>query len=230
MGKVNYIFPHLGLGDYLIVNGLIRSIIKPDQEYILFTNKNYEETIRFMFRDIPNLDYQVIPQLFYNRWTILPYVRSTNYNLILIGYERLNPNISFERSFYQMFNVPFTDKWNKFHVKRDPKREKALFDKLQLKEGEYVFVHEDVQRNQIINPGHIQKEVPIVFATKDLTQNIFDYCYIIEHAAEIHVIESSFMWLCDFIPTNGDLYSHRYTKELITTTLPTLAKKWKVMT
>jgi len=229
MAKTNYIFPHLGLGDYFIVNGLIRSIIKPELSYVLFTNKNYEESIRFMFRDIPNLSFQVIPQLFYNRYTIMPYIRSNDYNLIVIGYDMLNPNIPFEQSFYKQFNVPFENKWSKFYVERDKEREQKFLDSFVYDIGNYAFLHEDIKRNQIINRNFIDKSLQIIEAKPELTTNIFDYCSVIEKAAEVHCIESVFMFLADLIPTTGKLFDHRYTKGTADSTLPSLKKYWKTL-
>ena len=228
MAKINYIFPHLGLGDYLIVNGLIRSIIKPDQEYILFTNRNYKESVTFMFRDIQNLTFQVIPQLFYNRYTIMPYIRNMDYNLIVIGYDKLDPSIPFEKSFYKQFNVPFENKWDKFYVERDLEREKTFFDSFNIKK-EYAFIHEDIKRNQIIKRKFIDPNLDIIEAKPGLTDNIFDYCSIIENAKEVHCIESSFMFLADYVSTNGKLFTHRYAKQSMNTTLPLLKKNWKVL-
>jgi hypothetical protein len=231
MNKVNYIFPHLGLGDYLIVNGLIRSIIKPDQEYILFTNKNYEESIRFMFRDIKNLSYKVIPQLFYNQYTIMPYINHSygNYNLIKIGYENLDPTIPFEQSFYKQFNVPFENKWRKFCIERDKEREKSIYKFYGELQSNYAFLHEDPKRNQIIDRKYIDKKLDILEVNPIATKNIFDYCRLIEEAEEVHCIESVFMFLADLIFTEGKLFDHRYTKGTQDNTLPMLKKNWKIL-
>ena len=231
MQKVNYIFPHLGLGDYLIINGLIRSIIKPEQEYILFTNRNYEESIKFMFRDLKNICYQVIPQLFYNQYTIMPYIKYKygDYNLIKIGYENLDPNIPFEQSFYKQFKVPFENKWNKFYVQRDEERELALFDFYKDLKSNYTFLHEDIKRDQIINKKFINKDLDVLEVNPLATKNIFDYCHWIENAEEVHCIESVFMFLADLIPTKGKLFDHRYTKGTQDNTLPMLRKNWKVL-
>ena len=80
-----------------------------------------------------------------------------------------------------------------------------------------------------MNKSKITNDLKIVSPEKGLTENVFDYCYLIEHAAEIHVIESSFLFLIDSIKTNGKLFSHRYAKQLAQYTLPNLRKDWKII-
>ena len=55
MKKKYYIYHHLGLGDHIIVNGLIRKIIKDDGLYFLFCKKHNVDSVEFMFKDLTNL-------------------------------------------------------------------------------------------------------------------------------------------------------------------------------
>jgi len=226
----NYILPHLGLGDYLVCNGLIRNIIKPEGEYILFCNDRFTVSVPFMFRDIKNLSYSVIPQVEFNGRIILPYIKKSPNHLYLIGYEYLDHSTTYDRSCYNQYHLDFEKRWSDFYVERDKNRELEFFKTFDLKEGEYIFIHDDPSRNQIVDKNKIKnKQLKIIEAKKELSDNIFDYCYIIEHAAEIHCIESSFLFLTDSIPTNGELFSHRYARELYDYTIPNFKKEWEVI-
>jgi len=229
----NYILPHLGLGDYLAVNGLIRNIIKeadPSENFILFCNKNYKVSISFMFRDIKNLTYSYIPPVEMSRLYILPYIREKDYKLIVIGYDSLTNKNSVYEDFYSQFGVDLNKRFTDFYVQRDKKREKLFFDQFNIKEGEYIFLHEGgTSKNNIINRSKINSDLKIISATSDLTENMFDYCYLMENAAEIHCIESSFYFLSDLLHTKGKLYAHRYSKFVYNFEIPKLQKSWTIL-
>lgn len=227
---VHYILPHLGLGDYLVCNGLIRNLIKDNSDYILFTNKNYKESIEFMFRDIKNLSFSLIPAVEFNRQYIMPYIKHTDYKLTLIGYDAMDYVTSADKMFYKQHKIDFEKRWTDFYVERDLEREKKLFEHYNVKENEYIFLHEGGSSNaNFIDRTKIKNDLKIVSPENGLTENIFDYCYLIEYAAEVHIIESSFLFLIDSIKTNGNLFSHRYARPLYQYTIPNLKREWTIL-
>jgi hypothetical protein len=227
-----YILPHLGIGDYIVINGLIRNIINKEdssKNFILFCNRKYKVSVPFMFRDIKNLSYSYIPAVEMSRYYILPYIREKDYKLIVIGYDAIDYKTSVDMMFYKQFNIDFEKRWSDFYVQRDEEREKKLFKHFNVKENEYIFLHEGGSENKnIIDRTKINSNLKIVFPDLNLTDNIFDYCYLIEHAAEIHCVESGFLFLIDSIPTNGKLFSHRYARQLYEYTVPHLKKQWTI--
>ncbi len=54
---MKYIYPHLGLGDFFICNGMLRKIIRDDEEYLIFSHKQNLESLKFMFRDLKNINF-----------------------------------------------------------------------------------------------------------------------------------------------------------------------------
>ena len=53
-----YIHQHLGLGDFISCNGLIRTLLKKvekNENLYLFTPSQYKEMISFMYRDEPKI-------------------------------------------------------------------------------------------------------------------------------------------------------------------------------
>ena len=220
------------MGDYLIVNGLIRNIIKraPNKDFILMVNNKHSVSIPFMFRDIKNLKFCFVPPIEMNEKTIKPYIKDFIYELILIGYNNMDYITPSDMMFYKQFGVDFNKRWTDFYIERDSKKEKELFDKFNIKDNEYIFLHEGGSNNDcFIDRTKIKSNLKVVSPEKGLTENIFDYCYIIEHAAEIHVIESSFLFLIDSILTNGKLYAHRYARSLVNYTIPHLKKDWRIL-
>ena len=50
------IYHHLGLGDHLICNGLVRNICENNKNNFLLPAKKHNfQTVKFMFRDLNNL-------------------------------------------------------------------------------------------------------------------------------------------------------------------------------
>ena len=54
---MKYIYQHLGLGDHIICNGLLRKLISDDDQYILFVKEHNIDTVSFMYRDIINMKF-----------------------------------------------------------------------------------------------------------------------------------------------------------------------------
>ena len=77
--------------------------------------------------------------------------------------------------------------------------------------GRYIFVHDDPRRGLTLDRRHIvARDLPIV---EPRTRFFFDYCYIIEHAAELHHIDSSFRLLADSLePRSSRLFHHTYVR------------------
>lgn len=218
------------MGDYLIVNGLIRNIIKraPNKDYVLFCNDRFTVSVPFMFRDIKNMSYLIIPQLEMNQYNVRKYIYDFVYDVILIGYHHMDYKTPSDMMFYKQFGLDFEKRWTDFYVERDTIREQNLFKTYNIKENEYILLQEDRDRNQVIDRNRIKSNLPIIEIKKGVTENIFDFCYLIEHANEVHCIESSFLFLIDSIRTNGKLYSHRYARPLYDYTIPNLKKEWTI--
>ena len=117
-------------------------------------------------------------------------------------------------------------KWDSFFVKRDPKREEHLFRET-APQDDYIFLHDDsrfkIDRKKITN-------LPTVSPIMGLTNNVFDYCLLIEKAKEVHVIDSSFMYIVDLLPDFGQkLFIHRYARTNSLWRLPSLRKNWTIL-
>ena len=201
-----FIYSHMGLGDHIILNGLIRSIIQPNTNYFMFVKKIYQTSVEFMYRDLKNIKFVFVEDdEEVNYWLEFFQIK----NLIKIGFENLNlKDQYFDKAFYSQFNLPIETKWKKFYVNRDLNQEKKLFDSLNIEKGKYIFLHEDISRGFKINRDLIQnKSLPIIEPYQ--TDNIFDWYSVIENAAEIHCICSSFKHLADSLDLkNNELYYH----------------------
>ena len=185
-----------------------------------------------MYRDIKNLDIIQGDDIFAENFILL---NASKYDEVKrIGFQNLDRStgVPLEWQFYQLAGIPFAKKWNSFFIERDFEKERALFERVAPKK-DYAFVHEDPERHYIINRDKIGGDCEIITPDKKITENIFDYCTIIEKAKEIHVIDSSFMFLIDCLNyENPDqkLFVHRYARENNDWQLPILKKDWYIIT
>lgn len=224
-----YIYHHMGLGDHLICNGLVRNFYNKIQPSVwrLFVKPEYLDTVQFMYRDLNNLgfvvgyDHQV--EQFINFKT----------DIVKIGFHQMNTlSGHFDERFYKLANMPFSERWDKFHYTPDLERETALFNKLNLEEGKYIFVHDDHTRNLTINPTYIiDKSLPIIRPDSSITNNIFDWLTVIRKAKEIHMMDSCFFHLVEIpsLQTTDLIFYHAYLKGYSLEGMPSFRKKWIVI-
>jgi hypothetical protein len=188
---MKYIYHHLGLGDHIICNGLIRSLINNEDKFTLFVKPQNEISVRFMFRDLKNLDF-IIGDDDYVNYYLMKHKVSNN-KIIKAGFYFDPRALDFDDSFYLQNNVPFINRWEKFYCMRDLKREQFLFDYLNLEKDKYVFIHDDKSRNfEVDDKFIVNKDLKIVRPEFGLTSNLFDYCLVMQNSIESHFIDSSF--------------------------------------
>jgi len=226
MNKELYVYQHLGLGDHIICNGLIRNICKRVEKVNLFCKPHNVESVGFMFRDIHNLS--IVKADDKDAQNILKNVPQETH--LVIGHQYLDCIQNYDKFFYHSVGLDFDKRWSDFYILRDNKREQELYDKFEIK-GDYIFIHEDTQRNFNIDKTHIPQNVQVVTPDIRFTNNIFDYLKIIENATEIHVIDSSFKHIIESIEVKSKkLYYHKYARLYNDNFLYNISKKnWIVL-
>jgi hypothetical protein len=198
-----YLYHHLGLGDHIINYGLIRKIIflNPKDKYYIFSKKHNYESVKFMFRDVSNVEILSIP----NDNFVVMFLRLIKVNSkLIIGFKNISNR--FDIDFYESQGISFENRFQLNSFPRDFNSEKRLFNELNLKNKSYVFVHDDHSRNLVISDNYFENKIVI---RPFKTDNIFEWCYIIENAEEVHCICSSFKALVDSMQvTKPKLFYH----------------------
>lgn len=226
------LYHHLGLGDHIMCHGIVREYCKKYDKVSIFSKSHNYPSVSFMYRNLKNLTIIQGDDIFAENFILL---NASKYDEVKrIGFQNLDRSTGapLEWQFYQLAGVPFEKKWSSFFVERDFEKERALYDLVAPKK-DYAFVHEDRERHYIINRDKIGGDCEIITPDKEVTANIFDYCTIIEKAEEVHVIDSSFMFLIDCLDyenPNQKLFIHRYARENNDWQLPILKKDWYVIT
>lgn len=229
------LYHHLRLGDHFMCHGIVREYCKKYDRVVTFCWPHNYPTVSFMYRDLPNLT--IIQggdddaNNFIKKNPVQPDdLKYGDVKIIGFGALSSSSGVPFETQFYQHAGVPLKKKWDSFFIKRDYEKEQMLFEKI-APQGDYAFIHEDTSRGLTIKKDLIGNDRIFFTPEKNTTDNIIDYCTIIEKAKEIHVIDSSFMFLIDCLPysnPNQKLFVHRYARENDEWLLPILKKDWYI--
>tara|TARA_B110000240_G_scaffold195363_1_gene244832 strand:+ start:957 stop:1766 length:810 start_codon:yes stop_codon:yes gene_type:complete len=207
-----FIYQHLGMGDMISNNGLIRHLIETNQNSIyfyIFCKHKYSEALKFMYRDLKKVKIiSITNNSKLEKKEVTKYLENQkkNFELIKIGHDfykitdKLNPYYKIypwhcSVNFYKQFGLSFNERFNKSYWQRNKDKEKKLYKNLVGKNKEYVFVHDDPNRNLIIDTSKFKKKYKII--KNDINNMIFDYGLILENAKELHLLESSFRQLIE---------------------------------
>lgn len=221
---MKYIFHHLGIGDHIICNGLVRELKEKYESVNVFCHPYHSGTVEFMFRDDDKITVTPVGVVS----EIEKYILENNLEEKTIKVIAKPTNeISWDQSFYTQLGIPSETRWEKFKILRDFEREKTLYDKLNPNDEKFVLIHsagsDGIDRldyskiNDTYNKILVQK----------YTENIFDFLLLIEKAQEIHCVESSFHLLVDSVNLNDNIYFHTLQRSRGYT--HKITDKWKIV-
>ena len=192
-----FLQPHLGCGDMLLCNAMVRHLAARYTSVTLVCKREYAETVGFMLRDVGGVSLCDEGSPVVGEPTIL---RPSAHG------------VDWARGMYASAGLADLDHVRGFRVERDPAREEAVFQELGGSSGRYVFVHDDGPRGfaidaeslpdmRVIRPG-------LMGAADCASTCVFDYCALIERAAEFHAIDSCFAWLHELMDLNPCAVMH----------------------
>lgn len=173
---------HLGLGDHIVCNAIVRKIYSKNENITLAVKPHNLISIQSLYKDIP-LDFLVgedyeIESLY------------EKYDVLRIGFENCNV-LKWEQSFYKQMNIDYAERYTNFYIQRDFQAEKQLEERLNLP-NEFAFCNTSYSGGEI--SIDIQSFLPKIHLSK-ITDNIFDWIGVLEKATEIHIIDSSIFHL-----------------------------------
>jgi len=211
-----YIHHHLGLGDHIICNAIVRNIAKNyDKVYLFYKTVPWHlPNLEYMYRDMGNKISFIGGFDWHDEFVDFYRFTHPGINYIKIGFEYLNKSkLVFDQAFYEQAGLPFESKWNDFYVQRDDEIESQLCKELNPTGEPYIFIHQDKERNLNMNLDYIQnKNLKIIEPSKKYL--LLQHMKLIEEASEVHVMESSFKCLIDcFIKEKENMFFHRYMRQ-----------------
>ncbi len=208
---MKYIYHHLGLGDHIINNGMVRHFYKQYGSISLFAYKHNVKNVQYMYRDLDNLQVIGVES---DAQTDL-YISKNNLDCIKIGFDKLSgvmPDLPFDKAFYKLAGLDFSVRFDEFYFERDLEKEQEVLNTLNPTGEKFVFIHDDASRGFSIDMSRVKTEYKIIMNDKRF--NVFDYITLIENAEEIHFMQSSFKELmCSYKLEKPILYQHNYIRQ-----------------
>lgn len=221
------LYPHLGLGDAIICNGLVNNLSNYFLKINLIANKQFHEQLDYLYEE--NSSVNIIseyPEVVNNLDKFVENL-AINTGLKVLRVSQLKSGKPFYREFYKSVNLPYRYSYNKFYLPEDTKRQHILKNHLietyQANPLQYALVHKDSSIDSY-NLEITNKSQILVEKESDQFNNIFLYKDVIKDAKEIHCVNSSFVHLVDRVDTGAKLFYHDVRGGIIK-----LKKKWKII-
>ena len=214
--KKLFVKQHLGLGDNIVHNGMVRKISEdyPNYDVYVPAKSHNIENVKFMYKDKTKVK---VVQLD-NDIEMDNYISSGNFDKIissfLIGQNEYDYSKDFDDAFYLKAGYDPKIKNSYFHIERDLEEENRIYKELILDKNinDYIFIHEKKDENILIDRKKINLNLPIVYADKKY--KTFSLLKVIENAKECHIISSSFLSLLMCIKINDNVFAHMYSDRL----------------
>jgi len=200
------ILHHLGLGDQIMLNGMVRHFAETNHVN-LFIKNTHEESVKFMYRDIcdkvtlipldstnPNEIRSKIPI----NSKVIPLA---TYGMNDVMWSSYTNSVNWAHGIYLQAKVNPLYMYSKFKVMGDSSIQITPPTK------DYIFVHDDPERNRYINvetDKFIYKPHAKLINEKDEffqcdNPNIFSYIWLIKNAKEVHCMNSSYNWVIELM-------------------------------
>jgi len=209
---MKYIHHHLGLGDHIICNGMVRHFCKKNNNIVLFCYTHYRKNIEYMYRDIDNLeifDFATEPE-------IVNFIQRNNLHnsLIRTGFERLDfylDRMTFDQAFYEMIDLDFQIRFDEYYFQRDEEREDLVCKTLNPNDEKYIFYMDAPERGYEIDMRKVGQDYKII--RNDSQFLMFDYIKLLENAEEIHTMQTGFLDLINSYKMNKPkIHLHKYVR------------------
>lgn len=225
------IYHHLGLGDHIICNGLVRWFADryKDAGILLFCKHRNFNNVQRMYEDNDKIgifsieDDKKAESILANdpSFEVLRCGRAIGGKSLFNGTIPLNidldgtasdfaqfiPTPLWDEEFYHHAGLNFQISFTRFHVNRDIEAEQKLYDTVSGGKP-LAFIHNRDSRGiDGIDYKVIDKNLQWVFSDPRIP--FFDYMKVIEQAEQIHCVDSAFKHLVERLDTKGQLFYHR---------------------
>jgi hypothetical protein len=189
---------HLGLGDHICCNALVRHLVEKHGPLSLVCKPKNLDNVRFMYRDEPRITVVPLPKGgLGERYAVDALVKERNATLIRVGfkdpYHHSDP-VSPDEYFYQEQGVDYEQRFDGFWFDRDLEAEQDAFDRLVGDAENYIFVQSDKDRGF---PLMDVWDDDALVVNNDPSIPLFHLGLILERASELHLPNSSIRCLIE---------------------------------
>lgn len=221
------LYPHLGLGDMIICNGMVNKLSSFFSKINLIVDKKFHDQVKYLFSNNPKIEIVSETPIEVNNLDDFVTKLALKNNLMILRVAQLKSGKPFYYEFYKSIGLPYKISYKEFNMPVDKNLQDELKTHLinfyNVDPKNYRLVHKD-SSNKSYNLKINSSNIIFVEEKSDLFKNIFLYNKIIQDASEIHCINSSFLHLVDRVDTKAKLYYHDVRGGIIK-----LKKKWKII-
>jgi hypothetical protein len=203
---------HLGMGDIIVHNGMIRKIAEdhPNSMIFLVSKHVYLKSTKYMFRDNPRIvvigvENDDEARIISNPNNFEKIISSHFCDGMPYSYDEY-----FDDSFYLSVKIDPKIKTEYFYIERDRELENKIFDEIITSKNitDYLFIHEKPEFCINIDRTRLDSSLPII--TADPKYGIFELLKVIEMAKSVNVVSSSFLSLLMCKKYNQNVFAHMY--------------------
>lgn len=216
-------YSHLGLGDHMICNGLVRDLAKQYDITVIAKHHNVA-SCRYMWSDLTNITVQCVSG---DKEAELVCESFDNSDSLVFrhGMHHLAKPFDitqWDREFYRQANVPFAQSWDGWKVPECKTCIEPIAEP-------YAFVHDDPDRVGPMNMKAIPYRLCLMRNRIYKNKHIFEWTEVLRNATEIHCMESCFAILVDRLDgiKARRLVMHAYMRN---SRPPVYRKNWEILT
>lgn len=225
--------PHLGLGDALVLAGLVRHACAAADEVLLFGKRAYAASLRTLFADLPNLRMWFVEEfqdLYAGNFALLSAAVANGFEVVPVGAHGAALGLPGAAA-WQHADELWTRAMYK-SVRADPDLQYAAFKRPELtppqtaanddvlkralarrpRGARLVVLHDDPSRGFVIDRARLPAGAHVVHVDDFGSCNVFDYVRLLDEADEFHAIDSCFLWLHHFLRLRSSAVCHAYAK------------------
>lgn len=211
------LLPRLSISELVHLSGLVRTICERSTDVMLLAKRDHVRPIRTLYADIPNLRFR-----FVDSWddaygstkddddddngggSLLDQLEAKGFRLV--------PLPSFREACpYALMGLPVSLARTALEACRNPEAEAQLLRRVRAAAGQtYLVLHDDEERR--IRRDLVPSGMPIVHVRDPLwrTENPFDWAAVIDHAVQLHGIDSCFVTMADALGLRARKFCHAY--------------------
>jgi hypothetical protein len=220
---------HLSTGDNFTMYAAVRHFQKIYKNVFIFCLHRNRHTVMQLYQPYDNVKILIMDEnynCFLTPANLIEECKSKikPHVVLATGFHAPNFDASTEFwiRFYDQINLPYSMRYDYEDINRNKERETNLHNSIVSKYGEkYIFLHDHRHINyrhyHERSNVHVDSELPVfhpnfnyysdlannchhhLWSSEFLSDNLLDYCTLIENATEIHISDSAFSCLMPFL-------------------------------
>lgn len=229
MDKICIFLFHLSTGDNFTMYAAVRHFQKIYKDVYIFCLHRNRNTVAQLYQPYENVHLLITNETYNHFLAppqLITQCKSqiNNSDLLVSGcYEPKFDTIgAFWERFYDQLKLPYRMRYDYEDIHRNKERETNLYNSIVSKYGEkYIFLHDhrSIKYKHFIDRGNVRvdSELPVfhpnfnyysdlenncnyhLWSSEFSSDNLLDYCTLIENATEIHISDSAFSCLTPFL-------------------------------